>query len=372
LYLISSLAQGGGERHLVDLSRRLDPDRYEWDICTLTDQIHYTGELPEEQPRYRLHSRLWASPLAFVRLKRALRSCRPHLLHTYMNDANLWGRLAAGRSDLPRIITSVHLDEMPAGYRFAERRLAPWSKKIVACSSAIQRLLVDRLGVEADRVVIIPNGVDPQRFRPASSEEARAARVSFGLAPDDFVALMPARISRQKNQDLVVDALVSLKAAGELPPRFRLLLAGRISSARIAAAVRRAVERAGLGEQVRFLGSVRDMHALYAASDVMLMPSEREGSPIAAIESLASGVPALMSAPANPNQEMVDGQHGWEIPVATSGSIADALRTILKTSADERKRLGQQGREHVLRGFTLDRVAGDFMRLYDAVSPRPA
>jgi len=92
-YLISSLAQGGAERHLLDLARRLDRDRFESDICVLNDRAHFKGDVPEGQPRYRLGSRVWAA--AFPRLVAALREARPPILHTYMNDANLWGRLAA-------------------------------------------------------------------------------------------------------------------------------------------------------------------------------------------------------------------------------------------------------------------------------------
>ena len=173
-YLISSLAQGGAERHLLDLARRLDPDRYVSDICVLSDRAHFEGDLPAGQPRYRLRSRVWASPLAFGRLVSALRAARPQILHTYLNDGNLWGRLAATfTGPRPRIMTSVHLDDMSRGYRWLERRLAGRSDVIIAHSRSIERLLVDELGIARDRVVVISNGVDPDRFRPATEMRRR-------------------------------------------------------------------------------------------------------------------------------------------------------------------------------------------------------
>src|ERR1700742_4820389 len=93
-YLISSLAQGGAERHLVDLLRGLDPDRFEGQICVLRGDNHFAAELPPDQPRYRLRSRLWAAPPAFARLVASLQRARPAILHTYLTDGNLWGRLA--------------------------------------------------------------------------------------------------------------------------------------------------------------------------------------------------------------------------------------------------------------------------------------
>ncbi len=373
LYLISSLAQGGAERHLVDLVRGLHAERWQPEICVRSAQVHYKSELPAGQPHYLLDSRVWASPPAFSRLVGAIRSARPHIVHAYMNDANLWARLAvraAGRPR-PRVITSVHLDDMPAGYRWGEPRLAAWSDRIVAHSRSIERFLIDQLGLPSRLVTVIPNGVDQDQFRPATEDERNCARQSRNFTPEQLIALMPARIAPQKNQDLVVEGLGALKAAGELPASFRLLLAGRVSSAAYDRRVRAAVARHGLGDQVQFLGAVTDMPALYAAADVVLMPSQTEASPIAALEALACGVPVLISAAANTDQVLVDGRHGWQIDKASSATIAAGLRTILGTTPAQREPLGRCARQHVLERFTLQRVVRDFERLYDELTAEP-
>ena len=372
LYLISSLAQGGAERHLLDLVRRLDPDRYATDICVLSDRVHFKDELPPSQPKYRLKSRLWASPVAFARLVSVLRTARPRILHTYMNDANLWGRLATRVGPRPRVITSVHLDDMSPSYRFLERRLAHHSDRIVAHSRSIQELLVNQLGIASERVVIIPNGIDPELFRPADTRDTVAARAAFNLDANDFVAVMAARIAPQKNQVLVVEAMGLLKAAAALPPNFVLLLAGRVSSASYDRRVRAALEQANVTDQVRFLGPVRDMRSLYAAADVVLMPSRTEASPIAALEALACGVPVLISAASNTDRVLIDGEHGWEIGDVTAASIAGAVREIVTTPSTVRAEKGVAARAHVLGHFTTARVADDFARLYEEVTARPS
>jgi len=367
-YLISSLAQGGAERHLLDLVRRLDRDRFDSDICVLNDRAHFKADVPEGQPRYRLGSRVWAYPPAFARLVRALREARPQIVHTYMNDANLWGRLAASFvRPRPLVMTSVHLDDMGPGYRWLERRLAGRSDCIVAHSRSIERLLVEKLGIPRERVVVIANGIDPERFRPAAAADRASARAAHGVAPDDFVGLMAARIAQQKNHDLVIEALARLKDAGALPERFRLLLAGRVSSQAYDRRVRAAIARAGLGDQVRFLGPVADMPALYATADVVLMPSQSEASPIAALEALACNIPVLISAAANTDSVLVPGQHGWEIAEVTGETIAASLREILATSPEARDEMGAAARAHVVARFTIARVADDFMRRYDVL-----
>ena len=370
LYLISSLDQGGAERHLVDLVARLDPARFETEICVLRDELHFAGEVPPGEPRHHLRARSWLAPRAFARLVSVLGAVRPAILHTYLNDANLWGRLAARHAGpRPRIVTSVHCDAMPAGYRALERRLAARSDRIVAHSRNIARLLLDDLGVAPGRVVTIPNGVDTQRFRPATTSEAASARAALGLERDATVALMPARISPLKNQDLVVQAVARLRDAGALPDGFRLLLAGRVSSAAMAHRLRARIARSRLGDRVRLLGAVREMPALYAAADVVLLPSRTEASPIAALEALAAGVPVLISAAANSDQVLVPGRDGWQIERPGPAEIAAALRAILDTAPAERRRMGERGRAHVCDRFTAARVAADLARLYDQLHP---
>lgn len=370
LYLISSLAQGGAERHLVDLARSLDGERWQPEICVRSARVHYKADLPAGQPRHRLDSPVWASPAAFSRLVGTIRSFRPHIVHAYMNDANLWARLAVRAAGQPRarVVTSVHLDDMPAAYRWLEPRLARWSDRIVAHSVSIERFLVGELGVPRALVAMIPNGVDEQQFRPPVEDERRRARAARSFQPDQLIALMPARIAPQKNQDLVVEGLGALKSAGELPASFRLLLAGRVSSAAYERRVRAAIARHDLAEQVQFLGAVTDMRDLYAAADVVLMPSQTEASPIAALEALACGVPVLISAPANTDDVVMPGEHGWQIDEASAPTIAAGLRTILRSTAAERQRMGNGGRQHVLQKFTRQRVIRDFERLYDELT----
>jgi len=131
--------------------------------------------------------------------------------------------------------------------------------------------------------------------------------------------------------------------------------------------VRTAIARAGLEDRVRFLGPVGDMPALYSTADVVLMPSQTEASPIAALEALACGIPVLISAASNTDRVLVPGQHGWEIGDATVESIGRALQEIVTTPPAARAAMGAAARAHVVAQFTIDRVARDFMARYEAL-----
>lgn len=365
-YLISSLVQGGAERHLLDLARHLDPAAYEIALCVLDHEIHYAADLPGGEPRYVLSGKHFWSSRSRADLVRSLREFRPDIVHCYLNDGNLWGRLAVRHlHPRPKVITSVHLDDMPLPYRLAERGLHRRSDCIVAHSLSILKLLVERLGVPAGKVEVIANGVDPSRFLPAHVDACAAARRRWEVPSGTFVALMPARIAPQKNQDLVVATLGRLKAAGRLPRAFLLFLAGRISSHKLSRRIDGLVAATGLAAEVRRLGPVTEIDSLYAAADIALLPSRTEASPIAALEALSAGLPVLLSDRANSDSVVIPGQNGWVVPANDPRALEAALVDVFASSKAERQRRGLFGRAHVKSRFTARRVAGDFQRLYD-------
>ena len=369
LFLLSSFTQGGAQRHLLELMRLLDPARFELAICALNRTNHFGADLPAGEPQYVMGGPVYWNPVAFANLVRALRRFQPDILHCYMNDGNLWGRLAS-RLWRPRaVLTSVHLDDMAPVHRFWERRLYPYSDRVVAHSRSIERFLVQDLGVPPAKVTVIVNGVDVARFRAVDAASRAAAREKLGHAPEQFLALMPARIAAQKNQDLVIEAVAALSGRGALPAGFRLLLAGTVSSRALSRKVDRLIAQHRLHDQVLRLGAVKDMQSLYAAADVVLLPSRTEASPIAALEALSVGIPVLISDTSNTDEVVVPGQHGWQVRANDAVALESALAEVLASSREERERRGQAGRAHVQAHFTNQGVAEAFTRLYDQVAP---
>jgi glycosyltransferase involved in cell wall biosynthesis len=366
LYLSPSLAQGGAERHVVELARNLDPARFEVALCVVRPGVHYTRELPEGEPRFLLRRRLF-SPGAFAGVVKALRHFQPHVFHAHLNDGNFLARVATGFAKVPAVVTSVHLDEMGWGYRVAERLLWRRSHRIVGVSRGVGDFLTGKLGIPASRVKVIVNGVDPTLFVPGDARQRAAARAAFGVPAGALAALMPARISWQKNQDLVVEAMGRLKARGALPDSFQLLLAGRTSSRRVARRIDHLVAAYGLRDSVRHLGLVTDMQSLYWASDVVLMPSRTEGSSLAAFEAMSAGLPVLASDRGNSDGAVIDGVHGWEVPANDLGALERAIERLIALSPEAIRALGVAGRERVESQFTAKRVARDFEALYESL-----
>ena len=89
----------------------------------------------------------------------------------------------------------------------------------------------------------------------------------------------------------------------------------------------------GLRDNVRQLGVVTDMQSLYWASNLVLMPSQTEGSSLAAFEAMSAGLPVLASNSGNSDGAVVDGVHGWEVPANNLGALERAIERLFALSA---------------------------------------
>jgi len=248
------------------------------------------------------------------------------LLHTHSYKPNLQARLQAaalGPTGLP-LVAHYHNQYdnkwQADGSLALDRQLAERSAALVACSTAVAGHVEERLGLAAGRVVVVPNGVDGERFRPAADAAARvAARQRLlpqlgwtagdedpeGLASQPWIALV-GRLSRQKGQDLLLRAAARLRHAH---PEARWLLVGsaddtatRDELLALAAALRLPANRVSLP------GHLQDMPTLYQGIDLLAAPSRWEGYGLMLVEAMACGT-AIVASRAGAIPEVVgDGE----------------------------------------------------------------
>jgi len=362
LYLTPNLKQGGAERQLLELIRRL-PERFEPVMCVFDSAVHYADYLLPGEPRHVLDvGRMTRA--GFARLCDVLRTEQPAILHTWRDTANFWGRMATARVPVPIVVASTRNRQLHPFNLMTERRFARRTARVLANSEGVRRELVSVARVPAEKVQIIHNFIDLERFRPPTPDERAAARARWSLAPGDIALLVPGRISLQKHQFGVALALGSMRRAGQLPGNVRLLLAGRRHDRIYSALLDPWLKLQGVFDRVAHLGTVTDMVSLYQAADVAVLPSLWEGLPNAVLEALACGLPAVVSHAANIDGIVTDGA-GIEVPTSAHAPLADALARMVALSDDERRRMGARGRAHIAGNFSATRVLGEVVDLYD-------
>ncbi|MBC8134222.1 MAG: glycosyltransferase [Deltaproteobacteria bacterium] len=365
LFLIPSLVQGGAQRQILELMARL-PDRFEPVLTLWRNEVHFRADLPADQPRHVLNTggMTWR---AFGRLVQILREERPEIVHCFLNDANFWGRLAALRAGVPIIVSSVRARMMELRYLPFERLLSERCHLVTCNSVGIRDELVNWARVRPERIRVIHNFVDLEKFRPPSIAERQAARARLGLAEATRVLVMPGRFSFQKHQLGFLLALRRLAKAGRLPADVVVLMPGSHRPTLVNRLIMRIATGPLLRAQVRVPGTETNMRELYWASDLLVLSSLWEGLPNVALEACASGLPAVLSHAANLDEIVLPGETGWEVTTGEHAALADTLAQAFDLPVQTWRQMGAAGRQRMERYFRPERALEETLSAYDSL-----
>ena len=317
------------------------------------------------------------SPLADLRALLALygelKRARPAIVHTHMAKAGLLGRVAAaaynatrGTAPRARVIHTYH-GHVLEGYFSPlmtrlfitfERTLARLSDVIVAISPAIERELRDgfRIG-RAAQYRVVPLGFDLSEFAAVDDTARAAARQRLDVAPDAEVVSTVGRLTAIKQYRLFLDAVA---AAARSRPRLLALVAG---DGELRADLEGHARELGIAGRVRFLGWRRDLATIYGATDVFMLTSRNEGTPVALIEAMASGVPGVSTDVGGVKDVIAAADAGARVP---DGDAAGLAAHLVRYLADPslRQDTGRRARVSVLERYSLDRLVRDINALY--------
>jgi glycosyltransferase involved in cell wall biosynthesis len=303
---------------------------------------------------------------AFAWMRARLRRERPDVVHTHLAKAGALGRLAARAAGVPVVVHTFHGHHLVGGRavrtgaRLAERALAGVSTAAVCLSPSQRRDLVDvhRVLEPAPAVVVGP-GIDLEAFRARVDPERAAAIRARHAPPGGVLFLWLGRLVAAKDPALAVEAAERAASGAAVP--LRLALAG-------GGPLRRAVGRAAArGAVVSVVGPVPDPWDWLAASDAVLLSSRSEGTPIAAVEAAALGVPVLSTAVGGVADVVGDGETGLLVPPGDPAALAAAM-VRLATDRALRERLGGAARDRSAR-FDGARLVAETSALY---ARRPA
>ena len=265
----------------------------------------------------------------------------PHVLIAHGAEVNVPGRLPGGR--------------------MLARRVLRAASGLVAAGEYPARAAARAAGTELPTLVV-PPGVDPERFRPLSADERAAGRQRFGLAADRPLVLGLSRLVPRKGFDVLIDAVAGMDPGVQLAIGGAGRDAGRLE--------RRAAER-GITGRCTFLGRVpdADLAGLYGCADVFAMVCrerwgglEAEGYGIVFVEAAACGVPSVAGRSGGSHEAVVDGETGFVVDPHDAGGVRAAVDRLLGDDA-LRQRLGAAARKRAVEELTYDRQVGRLLPL---------
>ncbi len=288
-----------------------------------------------------------------VRLMQVIRRYRVSVVHA-RSRAPAWSAYAAARLTGTPFVTTFHgaYSARSALKRFANSVMAR-ADRVIAISNHIRRHVIDTYHTAPEKLVLIPRGIDLERFNPenVSTERIEAARHSFGLGPSgQRIILVPGRLTAWKGQALAIEAFARLKRTDAV-----LVLAGDGQGHdSYETALKAQATMLGVADRVCLPGHCQDVPAAMLAADLVM--SLVEGKPEAfgrvPVEAQAMGRPPIATALGGALETVSDGVTGWLVPEADSEALARAMAFALDQPAEHRAEMAAAGRAGVVKRFS--------------------
>jgi glycosyltransferase involved in cell wall biosynthesis len=242
---------------------------------------------------------------------------------------------------------------------------------VIANSQFTRDHVIAEHGINPDKVVAIPRGVDLKRFAPGLITPARlqTLRTAWGIAFDERrpVILLAGRLTRWKGQGLLIEAAAKLNAMGQ--DRFLIVMAGDEQGRKeYRAGLEAAIAAQGLDDAVRLVGHCDDMPAAYAVADIAVAPSlEPEAFGRTAVEPQIMGRAVIAADHGAARETVVDGQTGWLAAPGDTDAWAAALNLALDAGVGRRGAMGELGRNRARKLYSVEAMCEATLDVYARV-----
>ena len=353
----------GGETQVLGLARALTAEGHRVELlCDPMGMLWVRAEL-EGIACHSLPIRNSVDISAGIKLRELIRRGHYDIVHFHTARAHALAPYARGTAGA--LIVTRRMDYVP------NRLFAPWLFNravdgVAAISKGVAQALM-QAGVRRERIVLIPSGVDCERFAPPDEKLRLQARAKIGAGADDIVLGTVGALTPRKGHSLLLRALALMaksrsRSTNEQGSRLLCFIAGAGPSHE---AITAEISKLGLGDSVRMLGAIEDPRALLWALDVFVMPSQMEGLGVAVIEAMAAGLPVVACAVGGLRDAVEHGRTGWLVSPDDEHVMADAL-TRLSAAPELRASMGAAGREMALTKFSMEKMAQRTLALYRA------
>jgi glycosyltransferase involved in cell wall biosynthesis len=297
------------------------------------------------------------------------RAIRPDIVHTHNPKPGVYGRLAARAARVPVIVNTVHglyaqpddpLIKRTAVYGL--ERLAAFCSHAELVQNPEDLETLARLGVPRRKLHQLGNGIDLARFAAGrvSDEHRTELRREMGAGPGDVVCGAVGRLVWEKGYRELFTAAARLR---ERRPELKVVIVGATDHAKGDAVTQADIDAATSESGVCFLGHRDDVEDLYAAFDLYVLASHREGFPRSAMEAAATGLPIVATNIRGCRQVVDDGQTGMLVARRDAAALAEAI-DALAADGTARGRMGRAGLEKARREFDQQRVIDITLGIY--------
>ena len=363
LYLVDTLNVGGTEAQVAHVALRLLSRGHGVVVGCLDAEGPLLEVLKREGvPIVEFHKGKRLLSLNGVyqlfRLAHFLRRRRFHAVHAHDVWSNLLAVPAAWLARTPIIISSrrymADLDWYTPWKNAVMRLIYRLSTRVIVNSTSVRDLLVKRDGLPPEKIRVLNNGVDVDRFATAHADREQ---LFPGIGNSKLIAVVANMYSRVKGHASLISAATCV--CRDFPEAIFVL----VGDGKERSNLEQQVRESGLEKNFLFLGSRSDVPELLAGCDLFVLPSEAEALPNALLEAMAAGLPVVGTCVGGIPEIISNGVNGLTVPPKDSHALAEAILSALQNPCFAKK-LALAGQETVRTRFGFDRLLAELEPLY--------
>lgn len=347
VHIIPTLSLAGAERFVVSLCTHIDSSKLRQSVVTLWDTAPLAGALPESVELHSFHIDTIPKHRRIRALAALLQRIDADIVHTHLFSADLWGRLAARRIDVPVVTTEHNINTAePIHWRLIKRAMKGYSNIYTAPSEAVVTYMQEQYGIDTERVALIPHGIDTSQF-------AQVLPPTFDT-PKKILVL--GRLVEQKGHRVFLDALAQLTSDD-----YAVTIVG---SGPLEAVLKKYAKQRGVAENITWQPAVTDVTAVYAASDIVVVPSLWEGFGLVALEAMASGRVVIAADTGGLRDLVQHGKTGWVYPAGDAAALSTQLALALSMTVEECGTMGEIARTWATTHGDIATMADRYLQIY--------
>ena len=360
-YIIQNLMHGGAETQLMAIA--LEQKRVGHDILVITlfePEAYFLGLLEPmgvQVKSYNLSS-LIKFPSVIFKIRRQLVTFHADIVHSHMYHSNMIARVISPTYKKAKYICTVHNIKEGGKFRDLAYRL---TDNFCDLTTNVSQAAVDRYNkdglVKNNRCLLVANGVDVERF--CFDEPFRQSARKELQVEDGFCWLAVASLTAQKDFPNMLAAIVRVLKYNN---KFKLCIAGAGPEEQ---AIRGQIEGLGLAKHVYLIGSRNDTERLYSMADGYIMSSAWEGLPIVLLEASSSSLPCVVTDVGGNSEIVLDSESGYVVPASNPELLCEKMLAVMAMSAEERKAMGEIGRQQIFNNYGLAATALQWLRIYN-------